>query len=225
MYLANFFLTIIIIFFCKIEVSAQSYKIDLPSINIGVAFRDQGIEFVKEDLTAAPYNFSYNAVDRQVYFSLDIEQKLFKKKRFVLEFSNYINYSTFKTSFDTVNNVIKSSKEKRIKHDHFLSLLYTFKPNKKSIIFVFGAGLGYMNLGTSFPYYTSYETDIRGNPIYREVKGSLEFFAPKLIIGLKKERFSGYINLNGTPDSRKKSNPTLWVEAKITYNIYSFNKK
>ena len=83
-----------------------------------------------------------------------------------------------------------------------------------------------MNLGTSFRYDRFEGYDNNNNPIIlKNAKGAFSFLAPKLIIGLQKDRLNGLVIINGTPDREKDPNPTLWIEFKATYSFTPFQKK
>ena len=82
-----------------------------------------------------------------------------------------------------------------------------------------------MNIGTGFSYnYNTGEKDTIGNWIIRRLKGGFGFLAPRLLVGIKKNRVSGFINVHGTPDNNYRSNPTIWIEFKATYSFSPFKK-
>jgi hypothetical protein len=199
-------------------------KIEMPTIAVGVSHRMASLRLNDKPFSRNIYGFNVRVAERDWYFSLDLKQKVFKRK-FILELSNYITHTEFRriqpdpTSLETVT-------EYGVRRDHFLSLIYPFKDKKDRFKFLLGGGIGYMNLGTKFRFDRFEGYDINGNPIVRRnTLGTLQFFAPKLIVGIEKNRLNGFVIVNGTPDADNDPNPTLWIEFKATYTFKPFEKK
>lgn len=195
------------------------------SVELGIAFRGAAIVLADKPFVRNPYGFSYSSTKlfRNKSFAIDIKKNIFSK-RYFLELSSYFRYGHFHDERDQATGTTKELK--RFKHDHFLDLLYEFGKQKPGhIIFTLGAGYGYMNIGTGFTYNMYWGNDAAGNPIVTPVKGTFQFAAPRLIVGLRRNRLQGFIIVHGTPDEEFESNPTLCIETKFTYSFFRINLK
>jgi hypothetical protein len=223
---ANKFLSATI-FTLALSGKAFCQKQNLPVIAAGLSYRQEPTMFSGSEFPRSRYGFYYEVEQPAPYLSLDVKQQLFKKKRIIIELSNYFTYSAFREITPDRTNPYYTIKQKRFKHDHFLSLLYPFKSRSNKPHIILGAGIGYMNFGTGFRYdYFTGESDQSGNPIvYKNKKGGFRFFAPKFIVGIEKSRYNAFLIVNGTPDIYYEPNPTLWIEGKLTYTFHLFDRK
>lgn len=214
-------LYLILIFFVNVIIFAQ--KKTMPSIAIGVGFRFTEWVLESKNGTGNPYGFIYQFQDNKARLSIDIKQKLFKKRAYVLQLSNYFAYTEFRRVRASPNTNVYVV-DKTLKRDHFLDLLLPFKSKINRPQFVVGAGLGFMNLGTKFEYekFTIYSPGTYTSEI---TKGTMRFFAPRLMLGIQKNVFNAFAIFHGTPDRQGEPYPTIWMEIKATVTFKPFDKK
>jgi hypothetical protein len=213
-------------FLISIIISNNAYcqRREAPTLAIGISHRMASLRLNDKSSTGNIYGGPISVAPRSWYLSIDLKKNVFKKK-IILELSNYLTYSELRRKQPNLSSpemVTEYSK----RHDHFLSLIYPIKNKKHNFSFLLGGGLGYMNLSTGFRFDRLEDFDSFSGPrIRKNVKGSLAFLAPKLIVGVEKNRFNGFVIVNGTPDADNDSNPTLWIEFKTTYTFRPFKKK
>lgn len=198
-------------------------KNETPSISLGVGFRFTAWVLESKYGTANPYGFTYQFQDNKARLSVDIKQKLSKKRPYILQLSNYFAYTEFrKVRASPGSNVYVV--DKTLKRDHFLDLIRPFKSKKQRPQFVLGAGLGFMNLGTKFKYekFTIYSP---GNYTSEIANGTMRFFAPRIMVGIQKNAFNGFAIFHGTPDRQGEPYPTIWMEIKATLSFKPFEKR
>lgn len=198
-------------------------KKDMPSIAVGVGFRFPEWVLESKNGTGNPYGFIYQFQDNKARLNIDIKQKLFKKRAYILQLSNYFAYTEFRRVRASPNSGVYVV-DKTLKRDHFIDLLHPFKSKKNRPQFVLGAGLGFMNLGTKFEYekFTIYSPGIYTSEI---AKGTMRFFAPRLMIGVQKHIFNAFAIFHGTPDRQGDPYPTIWMEIKATVTFKPFDKQ
>jgi len=199
-------------------------KITYPTIEIGISHRNASIELESSFLARGRnFGFSYNqiAITRTQSLAIDMRQNLYKERIFA-QFSTYFRYNHFHYEGDYRTKEIKN-----FKSDLFLDAVFVSrKKKKKSFGFLLGAGIGYMNIGTGFHYnYNTGIKDNNGDWIIKREKATFSFLAPRLLMGIKKNRLSGYVNLHYTPDDNYRTNPTIWLEFKVCYSFSPFIKK
>lgn len=213
---------IILVILC-VNQPILAQKKELPSIGVGVGFRFT--EWVLESKygTANPYDFTYQFQDNKARLSIDIKQKIFKKKNYTLQLSNYFAYTEFRRVRASPNSNVNVV-DKTLKRDHFLDIFHPFKSKKQRPQFVLGAGLGFMNFGTKFKY-EKFTIDSNGSYTSEIAKGTMRFFAPRIMVGIQKKAFNGFAIFHGTPDRQGEPYPTIWMEIKATMSFRPFVKR
>jgi hypothetical protein len=196
-----------------------------PSIEIGIAQRSNPFELSPDTryqgYSRITYQYDRNKHFRNFSISLAIQQFVLKK-RISVQIASYLRYNHLYYGKNAQG--VSSTKEKeykRLKYDLFIDGIYHFKKRKTSSIGIeLGLGIGYMNLGTRFK-----DSLLDYNNQYRETVGGFDFLAPRLIVGLNKNKFSFFAIAHGTPDSDYRSNPSVWLEFKLAYSFSLFKKK
>lgn len=216
-------LLILFIFFTYTSYSQNKIKLN-PTIEVGISHRNASIELQPNFLASSrEFGFSFNqvAITRTQSLTIDMRQSLYKERIFA-QLSTYFRYNHFHYEGNFTSKEIKS-----FKSDLFLDAIYAFRKKKKtSFGLLLGAGIGFMNIGTGFHYnYNTGNKDANGNWIIERRKGAFSFLAPRLLVGVQKNRFSGFVNVYGTPDDNYRSNPTIWLEFKVAYSFSPFEKK
>lgn len=204
-------------------VSAQVEK--MPVIDLGISNRGSAIVLADKPIVTNRFGFDWSSLKhfRVTSLAIDIKKNIFNKHCFI-ELSNYFRYGHFRYERDPLTGI--STEIKRFKHDHLLDFLYEFGKHKQNKpVFILGAGYGPMNLGTAFSYNRYIRRDAAGNPIFIPVKSCFCFYAPRLIVGVRRNKLQGFIIVHGTPDEEFESNPTLWIEGKASYSFHLKSKK
>jgi hypothetical protein len=212
---------IFITFTSGLNLKAQSIRFK-PEVNIGIAFRNASLElsnYPNRNNRSFGFDFDQIALTRTQNLALDIGQFVYKKRIYV-DISSYLRYGHF--HYETQSP--QSKEIKRLKYDFFLDASYYFKKkNENRFGVILGAGIGYMNINTGFRYnYINGDTDASGNYVVRNVKGGFGYIAPRLIVGGEIKRIKGFVIVHGTPDDDYRSNPTIWLEFKLSYKIFKF---
>ncbi len=213
---------LLICFFLSYQIGYAQIEKNI-AIDFGIAFRGAAIVLADKPFVRNSYGFSYDETKlfRNKSVVIDIKKNVFNKKCY-LQLSNYFRYGHFHYQKDPTTNV--STELKRFKRDHFLDFLYEFGKQKANhFIFTLGAGYGFMNFNTSFTYNRYQGTDASGNPILVPTTGSFRFNAPRLIVGLRRNKLQCFIIVHGTPDEQFEPNPTLCIETKFTYSFFKFD--
>lgn len=195
-----------------------------PSIEIGIAQRSNPFELSEFSWLpgSSGYTYQYNSGKHFKNFSLSLAlQQFVLKKRISVQLASYFRYNHLYYGKNAQGVSSTNEKEyKRLKYDVFIDGIYHFKKRKPSSIGIeLGLGIGYMNFGTNFK-----DSIWNGNATVEAVR-SFTFLAPRLIIGINKNKFSFFTIVHGTPDSYYRSNPSIWLEFKAAYTFSLFKKK
>ena len=183
-------------------------KWKIPSIDIGLAFRLQAITLENNPNNYSSYSSKYLPLqDSKTRLYVGIKEKLFKRGKLYISLANYITY----------RNINNEKPDYRFKRDHIIDITNEFKTKKDGLKFIVGAGIGLMNCGTNF-------IDPPNNSSFFYTS-SLRFLAPRLILGLQKNKYNFSIITHGTPNLEGEPYPTLWFESKFTYDLNLFRKK
>jgi hypothetical protein len=187
--------------------------------NIQVAIGTTVRSSVKgKEVSGKYYPFTYELFGFNKYhFSLDVKKKLIDDK-LTLQLSNNITYgflrrgtTPFGTTFD----------ETSLRRDHFIDIFFTKKNKGKFPNLLFGAGYGVMNAGTNFNYSKPYNNNA-GNI---SLSGTLQFMAPRVMVGLEKGVFNAFLIANYTGrDSYYNKTNAYNAEVKLTITFPKFKK-
>ncbi len=204
------------------ELPTKKFKFN-PSVEIGIAFRPVVIELSELSRLpnlGPPYTtYAYNATKHFHNLNLAIAlQHYVFKKRISLQVASYFRYNHLYYGKNAQGLSSLNEKEyKRLKYDVFIDGMYHFKKRKPgSVGILLGVGIGNMNYGTRFM-----DSAWRGNDYVEVVKG-FRFMAPRLIVGLNKNKFSFFTIAHGTPDADYEGNPSIWLEFKAAYSFSPF---
>ena len=208
---------ILIIFFIgKLFYTSHAQIIKALKFDVGVTFRFPSLTF--NDLPQGTYyGVNYSYFDTRARLSIDIPIYIFNKE------DNYfqagINACLLKDFIEfngDVNNYI-FDKKNIIKTDAFIDFIHCI-PLKKDKKFLLGLGVGSMNMGTKFEYVkTNYVNGVFFNKELLET--SLQFYAPRLMLGYQYENSKIAINIHATPDDLGFPDPTLLFELKFSTQI------
>jgi hypothetical protein len=168
----------------------------------------------------ATQNWGINIIDHQPRIGLDIKQKIGKKYPLELQLANYIFYAPIEKF-----GLSDSYMELRWKRDHFIDLMYAFKREKKKWYINVGAGIGILNCNTTFAYK---QKIYNASGVFLEEKEftkSSRFIAPRINIGIHKNKLAAYAMFIKTPNISFKPHPTMAIEFKGTYTIDPFVKR
>ena len=196
-----------------------------PSLEIGIAQRSFPFELSEfSHLPGSFSGYSYEFDNHKHFknFSLSIALKEYVlKKRISVQLASYFRYNHLYYGKNAQGITNYSDEYKRLKYDIFLDGLYHFKKGKSSSVGVeLGLGIGFMNLGTRFK-----DSILDYNNRYEEVIRGFGFLAPRLLVGINKNKFSLFAIAHGTPDSYYRSNPSIWLEFKLAYSFSPFKKR
>jgi hypothetical protein len=143
-----------------------------------------------------------------------------KKYPLEIQLANYIFYAPIE-KFGAENTY----RELRWKRDHFVDLMYAFERKNKKWYIDVGAGIGFLNCNTTFTYSKKFY-DTNGNFLEeKEFTKSSRFFAPRLNIGIHKNKVAAYAMIHKTPNISFKPHPTIAIEFKGIYTIDPFVKR
>ena len=195
---------------------SQDYK----QLNISPAFSYRGYITELSNYNIRTHNHGYtNEFDKQfdkknvgIDFSSD-----FINGRLSVILSSYLRYGHL--YFDkTLNKEVKS-----FKGDLFADCIYNFgiKRNRKYKFFA-GLGLGKVNIGTNFKYAFKPAIDSNGNQYLTESVGTFSFNTARVLIGVKKGKWTVTLNVIGTPDEDKRPYLSAALEGKVAYSLFSF---
>ena len=206
----------LIILIYNSAINAQS---NLPTLGIGIAARLPAIELQQQKFVQANNFYTAQYQEAMPRLCVDVKQKIFKKRMYFVQLSNYITYSNSRT-IKPLPGSSKSTKEYKLKRDHFVDIYFQFK-SSKNINFILGTGIGTMNAGTKFKLDTLNNPSL---PVPIQKVNATTYMAPRLLLGLQKERYHVFAIIHGTPNKNGEPYPTLWSEVKFTYSIYPFKK-
>lgn len=222
---------ILILILCFLVNFSFSQVNKQPIFSLGIAHRNYVIRLEDKLAYTLPGGYSFNSIEhfRVTSLSIDIARNIWNR-HWHLQLSNYVRYGH--VVFEKNRQGIVTNEIKRIKYDHLLDMLYKFDAIKKRPTFVIGGGLGLMNCNTAFDF--DYNTGIKdgaGNWIFRQMKGSFRFFAPRLVLGIERKNkvnkmnsLNGYFIIHGTPDEDFDPLASIWLEFKGSYS-FQFKKR
>lgn len=208
----------LLIFFLSNHILLFSQK--KTQINISPSFSYRGYILELSNYNVRAYYPGYtNEFDKQfdkksvgIDFSSD-----FINGRLSVILSSYLRFGHL--YFDkTLNKEVKS-----FKGDLFADCIYNFgiKRNRKYKFFA-GLGLGKVNIGTNFKYAFKPAIDSNGNQYLTESVGTFLFNTARVLVGIKKGKWTVTLNVIGTPDEDKRPYLSAALEGKVAYSLFSF---